>query len=329
MEKTKQKPKTQRRFVSLIADHSAVFALIILFIIAVLLKGDVFLTTNNMVNILMNNSFIGIIALGMTLIIITGNIDLSVGSQLAATGLVTLAVFNQTSSVILGIGAGILTGIVTGALTGFIVSAFAIPSFIVTLGTMQIYRSVAQYFFNGGGVRTTTDNAEILTNISNTRLFGEIPLPIIYWLLLSLVVAIFMRQTSFGRHIYAVGSNERATFLSGIDIHRIKIGVFAISGALIAIASILEASRLGSMNSASSGRSYEMDAIAAVVIGGTAMNGGRGTIMGTVFGTLTLGIINNLMNLLGVPTFLVGAIKGFIIIGAVMLQRTVRRAEDN
>lgn len=329
MEKTKQKPKIQRRFVSLIADHSAVFALIILFIIAVLLKGDVFLTTNNMVNILMNNSFIGIIALGMTLIIITGNIDLSVGSQLAATGLVTLAVFNQTSSVILGIGAGILTGIVTGALTGFIVSAFAIPSFIVTLGTMQIYRSVAQYFFNGGGVRTTTDNAEILTNISNTRLFGEIPLPIIYWLLLSLVVAIFMRQTSFGRHIYAVGSNERATFLSGIDIHRIKIGVFAISGALIAIASILEASRLGSMNSASSGRSYEMDAIAAVVIGGTAMNGGRGTIMGTVFGTLTLGIINNLMNLLGVPTFLVGAIKGFIIIGAVMLQRTVRRAEDN
>lgn len=329
MEKTKQKPKTQRRFVSLIADHSAVFALIILFIIAVLLKGDVFLTTNNMVNILMNNSFIGIIALGMTLIIITGNIDLSVGSQLAATGLVTLAVFNQTSSVVLGIGAGILTGIVTGALTGFIVSAFAIPSFIVTLGTMQIYRSVAQYFFNGGGVRTTTDNAEILTNISNTRLFGEIPLPIIYWLLLSLIVAIFMRQTSFGRHIYAVGSNERATFLSGIDIHRIKIGVFAISGALIAIASILEASRLGSMNSASSGRSYEMDAIAAVVIGGTAMNGGRGTIMGTVFGTLTLGIINNLMNLLGVPTFLVGAIKGFIIIGAVMLQRTVRRAEDN
>ena len=329
MEKTKQKPKTQRRFVSLIADHSAVFALIILFVIAVLLKGDVFLNTNNMVNILMNNSFIGVIALGMTLIIITGNIDLSVGSQLAATGLVTLVVFNQTSSVVLGIGAGILTGIVTGALTGFIVSAFAIPSFIVTLGTMQIYRSVAQYFFNGGGVRTTTENAEVFTNISNTRLFGEIPLPIIYWLLLSLIVAIFMRQTSFGRHIYAVGSNERATFLSGIDIHRIKIGVFAISGALIAVASILEASRLGSMNSASSGRSYEMDAIAAVVIGGTAMNGGRGTIMGTVFGTLTLGIINNLMNLLGVPTFLVGAIKGFIIIGAVMLQRTVRRAEDN
>lgn len=329
MEKTKQKPNTQRRLVSLIADHSAVFALIILFVIAVLLKGDVFLNTNNMVNILMNNSFIGVIALGMTLIIITGNIDLSVGSQLAATGLVTLVVFNQTSSVVLGIGAGILTGIVTGALTGFIVSAFAIPSFIVTLGTMQIYRSVAQYFFNGGGVRTTTENAEVFTNISNTRLFGEIPLPIIYWLLLSLIVAIFMRQTSFGRHIYAVGSNERATFLSGIDIHRIKIGVFAISGALIAVASILEASRLGSMNSASSGRSYEMDAIAAVVIGGTAMNGGRGTIMGTVFGTLTLGIINNLMNLLGVPTFLVGAIKGFIIIGAVMLQRTVRRAEDN
>lgn len=130
-----------------------------------------------------------------------------------------------------------------------------------------------------------------------------------------------VNKTAFGKHIYAVGSNERATRLAGINVKSVLIGVYLVAGILVAIASILEASRLGSMNSSSSGTGYEMDAIAATVIGGTAMAGGRGKVLGTTFGTLALGIINNLMNLMGVPAFLVGAIKGIIIIVAVLLQK--------
>lgn len=323
-----QTTSTMDKIKTIFANHSAAIALLFIIIIGIILRGDVFFTYSNLMNILMNNSFIGIISLGMTLIILTGNIDLAVGSQLALSGLFAVTLLNNTESVFISIFGAILVGAVTGGLSGMAVSYFNIPSFIVTLGTMQIYRSFAQYFYNGGGVMATSNNSEHFTNISNFRLFGEIPMPIVYWIIISILMMVFVRKTAFGRHIFAVGSNERATFLSSVNIHRIKIGVFIMSGVLVAIAGVLEASRLGSMNSASSGRSYEMDAIAAVVIGGTAMNGGRGSIIGTVFGTLTIGIINNLMNLLGVPSFLVGAIKGFIIIGAVMLQKVMSKHKE-
>ena len=316
------------RLKQILRNNSALFAFIILFILAIFIKGEQFLNINNITNVLMNNSFIGIIALGMTLIIITGNIDLAVGSQLASAGLVTILVMNTYNSIWLGVISGILIGILTGYVSGFVVSKFMIPSFIVTLGTMQVYRSLSLYFFNGGGVMGTSEAAKSFVKISNTKLFEVIPMPIIYWILISILMAYMMDNTRFGRHIYAVGSNERATFLSSINVERVKIWVFALSGFLVSISAILEASRLGSMNSSSSGRSYEMDAIAAVVIGGTAMSGGKGTVLGTVLGTLTLGIINNLMNLMGVNSFLVGAIKGLIIIGAVMLQRSVTGKEE-
>ena len=165
--------------------------------------------------------------------------------------------------------------------------------------------------------------------ISNTRIFGVIPMPIIYWLLLSLIIGFLLNKTSFGKYVYGVGSNEQATNLSGVNTKKVKTITYLIAGSLVALAAIIEASRLGSMNSASSGLSYDMDAIAATVIGGTSMSGGAGTVIGTVFGTLTLGIINNLLNLLGINTFLVGAIKGAIIIGAVLLQKYLETREEN
>lgn len=305
----------------IIADNSAVVALITLFIIAVILKGTMFLNYNNIINILMNNSFIGIVALAMTLIIITENIDLSVGSQLALIGLVCITALNHTGSVLIALCAAITVGIVSGIFAGALVAKFSVPSFIVTLGTMQILRSIAQYYYNGGGLLAQANVSEKFTVISNYRLFDAVPMPIIYWLLISVVVHILMNYTAFGRHIYAVGSNEKAALLSSLNVDRIKIAVFGIAGFLVSIAAMLEASRLGSMNSSSSGKSYEMDAIAAAVIGGTAMSGGKGSVIGTIFGTLTIAIINNLMNLMGVPSFLVGAIKGLIIIVAVMLQK--------
>lgn len=328
MENIARPPKKKLNIRDFIAKHSAIFALVILFTIAVLLKGTVFLNINNIINILMNNSIIGVIALGMTLIIITGGIDLSVGAQLAATGLISLTILNSTNNVLLAVLSAIIAGMIFGGLSGVLVSKFSIPAFIVTLGTMQIYRSVSQFFFNGGGILAKGSAAMAFTSISNTRLFGFIPLPIIYWFILCGIIDLVAKKTAFGRHVYAVGSNERATFLSTINVTKVRILVYTLSGLLVGIASVLEASRLGSMNSASSGSSYEMDAIAAVVIGGTSMSGGRGTIMGTIFGTLTLGIINNMMNLLGVPTFLVGAIKGLIIIVAVLLQKTVSTEEE-
>lgn len=310
-----------------LGENSAMVALLLLFAIAAALKGTTFLNIRNITNIFLNNSIIGIVALGMTIIIITGGIDLSVGSQLAATGLISISVMNATQSIPLGILAGICAGAAMGFCAGALIAKCSIPAFIVTLGTMSIFRSVSQYFFKGGGVLAKGGCAEPFIAISNTRLFGTVPLPIIYWLLLAALMAVFTTRTAMGRHIYAVGSNEKATKLSGININKVKIVTYAISGALVGIASVVEASRLGSMNSASSGTSYEMDAIAAVVIGGTSMSGGRGRIIGTVFGTLTLGLINNMMNLLGVPTFLVSAIKGAIIIGAVLLQKQLDTRE--
>lgn len=318
----------QRSLKGLIADHSAIFAFLILFIVAVILKGSIFLSVSNIMNILMNNSIIGIIALGMTLVIITAGIDLAVGSQMAATGLIAMTILNATQSILLAIVAAVFAGLVFGAITGGLISKFGVPAFIVTLGTMQIYRSVSEYCFDGGGVLATGRSADAFTAIANTKLFGFIPMPMIYWFALCLLISVIARRTAFGRHVYAIGSNERASFLSTINVNRVLLLVYALSGVLVALASIIEASRLGSMNSASSGSGYEMDAIAAVVIGGTSMAGGRGTILGTVFGTLTLGIINNLMNLLGVPSFLVGAIKGVIIIGALLIQRSVSKEES-
>lgn len=319
--------KNKRNWKKFLSENSALVALILLVIITTCLKGQTFLNSRNILNILMNNSIIGIIALGMTLIIITGGIDLAVGSQLAASGLLVIYVLNNTGSIFLSILAAIIFGIFSGAFTGSMIAKFKIPPFIVTLGTLSIYRSVAQHFFNGGGIMAE-NNKEAFIAISNTRIDGTISVIIIYWIILAIAMMIFSNKTAIGRHIYAVGSNEKATRLSGINVDRVKIATYVISGVLVALAAVIEATRLGSMNSASSGLSYEMDAIAAVVIGGTSMSGGRGRIIGTVFGTLTLGVINNMMNLLGVPTFLVSAIKGSIIIIAVLLQTRLNKEKE-
>jgi len=321
-----------KNFKQIFAEHSALFALALLFIIAVILEGTTFLNINNIMNILMNNAVVGIIALGMTLIIISGGIDLAVGAQTAATGLIAITIMNHTGSIILGIIGAILSGVAMGMVSGVLIAKFRIPAFITTLGMMQIFRSVAQHFFNGGGILVDRTYVGGFLNISNTRIldfgnFPGIPLQVIYWLLLCLVIHIIATRTSFGRYIYAVGSNERAARLSGINVDWVKIKVYMLSGALVAIAAIIEASRLGSMNSSGSGQAYELSAIAAVVIGGTAMSGGKGKISGTLFGMLTLAIINNVMNLMGLPSFLVAAIQGGIIILAVLLQRSVAAKE--
>ncbi|WP_462410766.1 ABC transporter permease [Neobacillus sp. Marseille-QA0830] len=285
---------------------------------------------NNWINLLRNNAGVGIIALGMTLVIMTGGIDLSVGSTLVAAGAFGMVLLDTGTRGILG-GLGltglpafivtvllvILLGYLLGLVIGVTITKGKTPPFIATLGAMMIFRSLTQHFMQG---YNPTVPREFLT-ISSFRIGDYLIMPILYWVVITLILYYVSKRTVFGRQIIAVGSNERSARLSGVHVEKVKTRVYALMGVLVAIAAIIQVSRIGSMDFANAGRGIEMDAIAAAVVGGTSMSGGRGFIMGTVFGMLIIAVMNNLLNLFGVPPFLREAFKGFIVICAVLLQR--------
>jgi ribose transport system permease protein len=293
--------------------------------------GDWFNTwLQNWINILRNNSGIGIIALGMTFVIISGGIDLAVGSTLVAIGAVVMMLIDTGPLGILknmgitGVPAygitiilGAVFGILLGEITGLLVTRGKLPPFIATLGTMKIFRSVTQHFMQGYTPAVPKD----FLNIASFQIGGQLLMPIIYWAALAVALYIVSTRTTFGRQVIAVGSNERATKLSGINVNTIKRRIYALMGLLVSLSAILQVARIGSMDYANAGSGYEMDAISAVIVGGTSMAGGRGTIVGTLLGTLIIAVMNNLLNLLGVPPFLREAFKGVIVIGAVLLQK--------
>jgi ribose transport system permease protein len=284
----------------------------------------------NWINILRNNSGIGIVALGMTLVILSGGIDLAVGSTLVVIGAVVMMMIDTgpmgillgwgitgIPAYILAIIVGIVVGWILGEMNGVLITNGKLPPFIATLGTMKIFRSVTQHFMQG---YTPLVPKEFL-GIASFQIGGQLIMPIIYWVLVAIILYIVSTRTTFGRQIIAVGSNERATQLSGINVNNIKRGIYALTGVLVSLAAIIQVSRIGSMDYANAGSGYEMDAISAVIVGGTRMSGGKGTILGTVIGTLIIAVMNNLLNLLGVPPFLREAFKGIIVIGAVFLQK--------
>lgn len=285
---------------------------------------------NNWFNILRNNANIGIIALGMTFVIISGGIELSVGSTLVAVSAILMIVidsgptgflknlgFTGVPVYIIGILIALLVAGVFGTLTGLLITKGKIPPFIATLGTMKVLRSVTQHFMQS---KTPMVPAGFL-NIANYKIFGVYLLPIIYWVVFALLLHFIATKTKFGRHVYAIGSNERAAKLSGINVNSVRTKVYTLIGLLVGVAAIIQVARIGSMDFANAGSGYEMDAIAAVIVGGTSMSGGKGTIAGTVMGTLIIAVMNNLLNLLGVPPFLREAFKGFIVVVAVLLQK--------
>ena len=290
---------------------------------------------SNWLNILRNNSSVGIIALGMTFVIISGGIDLAVGSTLVAIGAITMSLMDATNGGLLGmigitgipayiltILVAILVGVLLGGCNGILITAGKIPPFIATLGAMKILRSVTQHFMQSRSPKVPSD----FLQIASFKIGGQMLMPILYWLLLAVVLYIVSKTTVFGRHVYAVGSNEKTTRLSGINVNLVKLGVYALMGAVVAVAAVLQISRIGAMDPANAGSGYELDAIAAVIVGGTSMSGGKGSVVGTVFGMLIIAVMNNLLNLLGVPPFLREAFKGAIIIAAVLLQR---KSSDN
>ena len=286
-------------------------------------------------NILRNNMYTGVIALGMCLIVVSGCIDLSVGSMTCAIGAILMYLLDGTTGLLAKLGvtgvpayiiailAALAVGVLFGEVNGLLVTLGRIPPFIVTLGTMKIFRSVTQQctkHFNP----VVPDGFK---QIAKFPIGGEIVLPIIYWVIIAVIVHIVFRRTAFGKQVIAVGSNERAAKYSGIDVLRVKRRVYVLCGLMCAVASIIYVARLGAMDFANAGSGYEMDSIAAVVVGGTAMSGGKGSVVGAFLGMLIIGVMNSALNMLGVPTFLCDAVRGVIIIFAVLVQRRDRIAD--
>ena len=290
----------------------------------------------NFLNVLRANASVGMIALGMTFVIITGGIDLAVGSTLAGVATVVMVLLDTSAgrgvlvnagitgvpNYLISIAAGLLTGVAIGALIGLGVTKGRVPPFIITLGVMNIVRSVAQYFTKSYKTEVPKE-FQVLAN--KEIIGGQMLLPILYWVVLAIIMYVISKHTAFGRHIYAVGSNERTSRLSGINVDKVKMKVYILMGLIVSIASITQVARLRGIDVASAGSGYEMNAIAAVVVGGTSMAGGRGSILGTVLGVLIIGIMNNLLVLLHIDAFLSEAFTGAIIIFAVLMQRKESR----
>ncbi|SHM94949.1 ABC transporter permease [Gracilibacillus kekensis] len=299
------------------ANYSVIFAFIILFILASI-ASEHFLTPLNLTNMLRQISVIGILAIGMTFVILIGGIDLSVGSVLALTGTVVMASqVDFGASIFTAILFGLFAGLLVGLVNGLVITYGKIAAFITTLAMMTIARSAALYYADAGAISGLNSDYTI---IGNEYLFG-LPIPVYVFIIVVVISFILLEKTAFGRHIYAVGGNSRAAHLSAVPITRVTIAAYMICGLTAAIGAVIETSRLNSVSTSSSGSMYELDAIAAVIIGGTRLTGGQGKIIGTVFGILILAILSNIMNLMNISPYIQGAVKGAIILVAVLLQK--------
>ncbi|MDR2870749.1 MAG: ABC transporter permease [Deferribacteraceae bacterium] len=278
-----------------------------------------FLSWSTLSNQFVQGAIVGICAMGMSLVISAGMIDLTVGSAVAFTAGMGISVLNKTGSITLCLLFCLGAGLIIGLINGLLVTKGKIASFIVTLAAMTAWRSIINQLGQGGPFTVSYDFYEPFRAITAGSLFG-VPYLMIYLIIITLITHIIMTKTKFGTYIYAVGSNAQAARLSGIPVDRVKALVFMYAGLMYGIAAFLLASRLTSIQAASAGYQYEMEAIAAVAIGGTAMEGGRGKIIGTLLGILMLRIIITVMVMANVPPFLNGLVQGVIIIIAVLAQ---------
>lgn len=291
---------------------------LLLIIIVISIMSPNFLTINNIFNVLRQVSINALIAFGMTFVILTGGIDLSVGSTLALTGAVTAGMLASGMDPILAMALGLLLGAILGAVNGVIIAKGKVAPFIATLATMTIYRGLTLVYTEGKPISGLGDSLSF--QLLGKGYFFGIPVPIVTMLLTFGVLYFILKKTTFGRRVYAVGGNEEASKLSGIRVDRIKIYVYALTGFLAALASLILTSRLNSAQP-TAGNMFELDAIAAVVLGGTSLTGGRGWIVGTVIGALIIGVLNNGLNLIGVSSFFQQVVKGAVILIAVLLDR--------
>lgn len=307
-----------------LSEHSTGLGFILLFLLAIVVGWPNFLQIQNMLNILRQISYTGIIALGMTLVIISGGIDLSVGSMAAFTGGITIYFLNtfggqSVMGVSLAVLFAVLLGACCGLFNGVLVTKGRIAPFIATLGTMSIFRSLIQYISGAGNILSKNT---IYPDVGAGVVLG-VPVPVWVFFAVAAALHVVLNSTRFGRYVCAVGANEQVARYSAVNVALTRLVPYVITGATVGLTALLWSSRLNSINS-SDCVNYELDAIAAAVIGGTAMSGGKGTIVGTVMGAIMLGLINNMLVLGGVSSYLQQAAKGLVIIAAVLLQYNSR-----
>lgn len=280
-----------------------------------------FFQTNNLRNILLQVGVVGMIAIGQTFVIVAGGIDLSVGSMIGVTGVVAgLVALHPELGAILPILAAVATGCVFGSVNGAVTSFFNIPSFITTLASLSMLRGLAL-------IITDTQNLYGFNDAFKYVGAGSIAgLPIIVWLFILLLIAayIFQQHAPFARHVYAVGGDRRAAALFGISIRRVEVALFALSGAIAGLAGAVLAARVASAEP-NAGMGFELTSIAAVIIGGTSLSGGEGGVQRTFVGVLILGVINNGLNLLAVPSYYQQVVAGIVIVLAVILDQWAKR----
>lgn len=294
-----------------------IVALIIL-IVFVSVLNPAFLQVNNLLNLMRQLIINGFIALGMTFVILTGGIDLSVGSTLALTSAIFAGLLQGGMPTILAILIALGLGLILGLVNGILITKGKLAPFIVTLATMTIFRGLTLVYMDGRPIAGPKDDFAFQF-LGKGQFFG-IPFQVILFIIAYLILWILLTKTSNGRKIYAVGGNEKASFISGIKIDKVKILVYVISALMAVLSGLVLTSRLNSAQP-TAGSAYEMDAIAAVVLGGTSMTGGSGSLTGTLIGILILGVLNNGLNLLGVSSFYQQIVKGVVILIAVLIDR--------
>ena len=302
-----------------ISKYKSLIGLVLLCIVITIVTPN-FLSVSNITNVFTQVSVNAIIAIGMTFVILTGGIDLSVGSTLAISGAVGASIVKSTGNVFLAIIVAAVIGIAVGLINGLLVSKGKLQAFIVTLATMTIFRGATLVFTDGTPISKLP---EAFVKIGNGKL-GFMPIPVIITIIIAIIAVYALSQTRFGRYLYALGGNEDASRLSGINTDKIKTLVYVVSGFASAIAGVIITSRIGSA-SPNAGTGFELDAIAAVVIGGTSLVGGEGTITGTLIGDLIIGVLNNGLNLMNVSPFYQSIVKGLVILIAVLLDKKSRK----
>jgi ribose transport system permease protein len=284
---------------------------------------DAFLTSKNLYNITRNFTFTAIVALGMTLVIITGGIDLSVGSVLCLCSMVLAVVMHAGWSIYAGIGAAVVVALVIGAFNGIMVAYFNFPPFVVTLGMMSIARSLAMIASNNTVVFQFGPDHDKLLALGGGSTFG-IANPVIYMVVLALITGFVLRWTRFGRHVFAIGGNEHAATLTGVPVRGIKVAVYMLCALSAGVAGVIQTGWLGAVTT-NIGAGMELQVIAAAVIGGANLAGGVGTAFGALVGAALIEIIRNSLGLLGINAFWQGTFIGSCIIIAVAFDRLRRR----
>lgn len=315
---TKSIPASKRWFSKAwLLEQKSLIALLLLIVVVSTLSPN-FFTLNNIFNILQQTSVNAIMAVGMTLVILTSGIDLSVGSLLALTGAVAASMVGADVNALVAVVGALALGAAIAGVTGVIIAKGKVQAFIATLVMMLLLRGVTRVYTDGSPINTGfSDNADLFSWFGIGRPFG-IPTPIWLMMIVFLSAWYVLHHTRLGRYIYALGGNEAATRLSGISVDKIKIIVYALCGLLAALASVIEVARFSSAQPMA-GNGYELDAIAAVVLGGTSLAGGKGRIMGTLIGALILGFLNNALNLLGISSNYQMIVKAVVILLAVLV----------